>query len=166
MKFTMPRMCSLLALLAGCFQVAAAEPAPKAGTTLDLKFRAFDERAVDLAQLRGKVVLIEFWATWCGPCVRTMPAVKAAYEKLHPRGLEIIGVSFDKSRPSLGYFLKQHEIPWPQYFDGLGLDNKLGARFGVETTPTLWMVDKQGKLRDLNAGEKLGEKIDKLLAEP
>ena len=166
MNFLMQRTCSLLVLLAWGIQAAAAWPAPKVGTTLDLKFRAFDERAVDLAQLRGKVVLMEFWATWCGPCVRSMPAVKTAYAKLHPRGLEIIGVSFDKSRPSLGYFLKQHEIPWPQYFDGLGLENRLGARFGVETTPTLWLVDKQGKLRDLNAGEKLGEKIEKLLAEP
>src|SRR6266498_3501706 len=79
---------------------AQAEKAPGAslvGKPLALKFTAVDGRPVDLETLRSKVVLIDFWATWCGPCVQEVPHVKAVYDKLHPKGFEIIGISFDQN---------------------------------------------------------------------
>ena len=91
---------------------------------LDLKFTAADGHEVDLAQMRGKVVLIDFWATWCGPCVAELPNVLKAYEKLHPKGFEIVGISLDSDRAKLETFIKEKNMTWPQFFDGQGLEER------------------------------------------
>jgi len=132
---------------------------------LDLKFTAVDGTAFDLATWRGKVVLIDFWATWCGPCRRAMPFVVDAYRKLHAKGFEIVGISLDRDRNQMLQFTKDKSMPWPQYFDGLVWENKISRRFGIEGIPTMWLVDKQGRLRNPEAGEDLEAEVTKLLAE-
>jgi thiol-disulfide isomerase/thioredoxin len=143
----------------------AAPGAGPAGQPLDIQFTAVDGRSVNLREMKGKVVLIDFWATWCGPCVQEIPHVKAAYDKLHGSGFEIIGLSFDQSKAKLDQFVADKGLPWPQYFDGAGWKNKYGSLFGIHSIPTMWLVDKQGVLRDVNARDGLESKVAALLAQ-
>ena len=133
------------------------------GKTLPIMFTALDGQSIDLSQLKGKVVLIDFWATWCGPCVGEVPKVTAAYEKFHSQGFEVIGISFDKDRARLEQFIKENGMPWPQYFDGKGWENEFGKKYGITSIPTMWLVGKDGKLADVNASDGLDLKIEKLI---
>ena len=135
------------------------------GKPMDIQYMSIDGRQVDLAKLKGKVVLVDFWATWCPPCVAEMPDVKATYEKLHDKGFEIVGISLDVDKNALAGFVKENAMPWPQYFDGLRWDNKLVAEFGITSVPSMWLVDKQGNIRDEAGGISLEEKVAKMLAE-
>ena len=135
----------------------------RVGKPVEIKFKALDGREVDLQSMKGKVVLIDFWATWCGPCMAELPNVKAAYEKLHPKGFEIIGISLDRTRDALEKGIAREKIPWPQNYQESG--NTFAEQFGIESIPTMWLVDKKGLLRDLNARPNLAGKVEKLLAE-
>jgi len=135
------------------------------GKPVDLRFTAVDGREVDVSKMKGKVVLIDFWATWCMPCVGEIPHVKEAYDKNHAKGFEIVGVSLDQEKGSLTEFVSGHNMAWPQYFDGEGWDNKLAGQFGITSIPAMWLIDKKGNLRDLHARSDLSGKVEKLLAE-
>ena len=132
---------------------------------LELKFTAVDGREVDLAKLRGKVVLVDFWATWCGPCVGEIPNVVKAYEKLHDKGFEIVGISFDEDKAKLEAMTKQKGMAWPQFFDGKGWKNEFGGKFGINSIPRMWLVDKKGMVVDTEGRADLAEKVEKLLLE-
>jgi thiol-disulfide isomerase/thioredoxin len=135
------------------------------GKPLDIKFTALDGRDVDLSQMKGKVVLVDFWATWCGPCVGEIPHVKEAYNKFHSKGFEVVGVSFDSNKNALKDFVAGHDMPWPQYFDGEVWKNKYGLKYAIDSIPTMWLVDKNGNLFSSNARQDLQGKVEKLLAE-
>jgi thiol-disulfide isomerase/thioredoxin len=133
---------------------------------LDLKYTSVNGTPVDVAKLRGKVVLIDFWATWCGPCVGEVPDVVAAYNKYHGQGFDVVGVSLDQDKDKLQSFTKEHGMTWPQYFDGQGWDNKISKSFGIQAIPAMWLVDKQGMLVTTNASDGLADRVEKLLKAP
>jgi peroxiredoxin len=149
-------------------KTAAAEQLKKLdalGKTIELQFTAVDGRAVDLAKLKGKVVLIDFWATWCGPCVGEVPNVKKTYDQFHAKGFEIVGISLDKDKDKLTQFVADHGMEWPQFFDGQYWQNKYARQFGIESIPAMWLIDKKGVLRVVDARSDLGGAVQKLLAE-
>ena len=94
-----------------------------------------------------------------------LPKVRATYEKLHSEGFEIVGISFDREKSGLERVLAKEKMTWPQCFDNSEEGKKVGDEFGITSIPTMWLVDKKGVLRDLNAREGLAEKVKKLLAE-
>jgi thiol-disulfide isomerase/thioredoxin len=135
------------------------------GNPPEIRFTALDGREVDIANLKGRVVLVDFWATWCGPCVGEIPHVKEAYEKYHPQGFDIVGISLDSDKAALEKFVKAKELPWPQCFDGKGWQNKISAHYGIESIPAMWLVDQKGNIVDTNAREDLAGKVARLLAQ-
>ena len=122
-------------------------------------------KPLSVAQCKGKVVLIDFWATWCGPCVRELPNVLETYKKHHGQGFEIIGISLDQDREKLESFIKSKDMSWPQFFDGKGWENKLAAQYGITSIPATFLLDREGKIiaRDLR-GENLEQAVAKALA--
>ena len=130
---------------------------------LELKFKAMDGSEVDLAKLRGKVVLVDFWATWCGPSMAELPKLLASYAKFHGRGFEIVGISLDEDEAALKKVIKSKKIAWPQFFDGRGWESEIAHRFGITALPTLWLVNKEGMLIEVNPDADLAGKIEGLL---
>ena len=135
------------------------------GKPLNIKFTSLDGREVDLTNMKGKVVLVDFWATWCGPCVQEIPNIKDVYEKLHSKGFDVVGISFDQSEDRLKDFVQTNELAWPQYFDGKQWGNKFGQQYAINALPRMWLVDKKGNLADSNARDDLQGKVEKLLEE-
>ena len=131
---------------------------------LELKFTAVDGSEVGLAKMRGKVVLVDFWATWCGPCVGEVPHVVEAYKKLHDKGFEIVGISLDQNKEKLLAFTKEKGMTWPQYFDGKGWQNEISSKFGINSIPAMWLIDKKGMLATTQARGDLAGEVGKLLA--
>ena len=152
-----------LALATMSSAVQYGDPPPPLGTPLRFKFTSVQGKPIDTDSLKGKVILIDFWATWCHPCVDEMPNVLAAYQKLHKKGFEIIGITLDSDKNVLTQFLKDHHLPWPQYFDKRGGANPMTARFGINSVPTMWLLDKEGKLANTNARGNLEAEVEKLL---
>jgi thiol-disulfide isomerase/thioredoxin len=114
------------------------------GKPLQLRFTATDGTAVDLAQLRGKVVLIDFWASWCPDCVRELPEIQRLDHAYRASGLVILGISLDRDRQAMGNFLAKKRINWPIYFDGKGWGNTYAVEYSVRQIPEIWIINKEG----------------------
>jgi len=140
------------------------------GLVVGATFPDFSEKDVNgkplsIANYKGKVVLLDFWATWCGPCRGEIPNVVATYAKYHSQGFEVIGISLDQDRQKLLTYTGQEDMTWPQYFDGQGWSNKLAAKYGIEGIPATFLLDGNAKIigKDLR-GDDLSRAVAKALA--
>ena len=149
---------------------------------LEMTFTAVDGRKVDLKDYRGKVVLIDFWATWCGPCIAELPNIKKVYADYHAKGFEIVGISLENAKLSptdtpeqvaaklaaakkvLGDFTTKEEMPWPQFFDGTHWKNPYAKQYAITGIPAMFLLDQSGKIVTTTArGEKLETEVKRLL---
>ena len=131
-------------------------------TVPDFSATDLDGNSISLQQYRGKVVLLDFWAVWCGPCIGEMPNVKQVYTTYKTQGFDIIGVSLDTDKTRLRDYLKENEIPWRQIFSGQGWQSPLARQYGINSIPAPWLIDRDGKLITHRAR---GSKLEQLVVE-
>ena len=136
---------------------------------LQLRFVALDGRQIDLQDLHGRVVLLDFWATWCSTCMRELPHLKSLYDNYHDQGFEIVAITLDdaRDRQNVLALLKKENLLWPQYFPGDGhyVTSEVSKRFGVIGIPTTFLLDRQGMIAAMNVpGEELETAVRRLLA--
>ncbi|HTB63476.1 MAG TPA: TlpA disulfide reductase family protein [Opitutales bacterium] len=153
----------------------AAALAIKKSLVVGAQFPEFPAAITDLAgkplaiaNYKGKVLLVDFWATWCPPCVAEMPNVIAAYNKYHDKGFEIIGVSLDdetkNGRAQLTDYIAKIKMPWVQFYDGKYWQNQLAVKYGIESIPQSYLLGPDGKIIALSPrGPALAPAIEKAL---
>ena len=173
--FDAEEVAKLVALILDCCntkEVAALkeEIANKQKTAIGQPFTDFTmktpegkELSVDDIAEKAKVTMIDFWASWCGPCRAEMPYVKAAYEKYHDKGFEIVGVSLDNSADAWKKAITDLELPWPQISDLKGWECEGAVLYGVKAIPATILI-QDGKIiaRDLRE-EAVVEKLSEIL---
>ena len=131
-------------------------------TVPDFSATDLEGNPISLAQYRGKVVLLDFWAVWCGPCIAEMPTVIEVYNSYKDEGFDIIGISLDTDEERLQTYLTENEIPWRQVFSGEGWDSPVSRQYGIRAIPAPWLIDKEGKLISHQAR---GEALERLVVE-
>lgn len=115
----------------------------------DFTLTTLDEQKVSLEDLKGKVVLLDFWATWCPPCRQATPGLTRLYKKYRDRPFVMIGISLDEHTAPLGKYVNEHSMSWPQYFDRHGAISRL---FGIRPIPTYVLIDHDGIVRETREG--------------
>ena len=111
-------------------------------------------------------VLVDFWATWCGPCVAEMPNIRAQYDKYHAKGFEVVGISLDEDVDALKAFVAENKLPWPILFErseGAGWRHPMATKYGISGIPQLILIGRDGNVITLKArGEALAERLAEL----
>lgn len=137
---------------------------PLQGETMVLDFVALDGRKVNLAQMKGKVVLVYFWATWYSPCIAEIPVLAEIYKRYQAKGFEMIGINLDSDKEIVEQAIRTHRVTWPQRFSGEGSGDKIAEKYNITTIPTTFLIGKDGKvaLTDLS-GAQLNQALAKML---
>ncbi len=158
----MHKILLLGALLLGLtsFLPASADKLTKFG------YNAIDGSTQDISTMKGKVVVIYFWATWSAPSREPIPVLLKAYKKYKNQGFEILGISIDEDENALKTYVDEYNMNWPEYFDGKGTNNQLYTEMHIKSIPTLWIVGKDGTVLTMDPGKDLASDIDKAMKMP
>jgi peroxiredoxin len=155
---------ALLTIGALCLPAVAVEQGDKAP---DFTAPGMSGEAISLAAYRGKVVYLDFWASWCGPCAQALPALEALRKEFPPGDFQVVAVNVDREAKSAKAFLKKRPVGYPSALDPKGA---IPAQFGVEVMPTSFLIDRDGTVRHVQRGfrtddvESLRQQIRQLVA--
>ena len=132
----------------------------------DFEFQTIDGDDISLSSLEGQYVILEFWATWCGPCIPEIPHLKSLYESYQNDEFTVIGISLDRDKEILMKFIEDREMEWPQIYIEDGWEGELLRLFNVSGIPRMYLLDPEGTIigRDLR-GEEMISKVESLIAE-
>lgn len=169
MNIKMQRIVLALALaLASSFGAPVAHAVGDGAVAPEIALKDLSGHPVKLAELKGKVVLVDFWASWCGPCREELPVLDALYKKYKERGLVIIGVGLDRDADKLNKFLRALPLSFPVVHDPAGV---VANKYEPPKMPSSYIIDKRGLIRHVHAGFKASDKalfekqLNALLAE-
>jgi peroxiredoxin len=147
-------MIKKLGILLGVIVVSvAAAAAPVSGVAPGFQLQARDGTQISLAELQGQVVMINFWATWCGPCRQEMPHLEALYQRYNSLGFTLLGVNVEDDPKGAEAWLAETPVSFPILFD---FDNRVTALYDVVAMPSTVLVDRSGNVRYLHHGYKPG----------
>jgi len=136
------------------------------GNPMEISGTLLDGTPFDQKKLAGQVILVDFWATWCGPCIAEMPNMLAAYEKYHDKGFEVVGISLDEERGDVEKFVADKKLPWPILFAGKGWQDPVAQFYGISGIPQLVLIGRDGNVITTDVrGEKLGERLSELFGD-
>ena len=122
------------------------------------------DTTISLSSMKGKVVLVDFWASWCLPCRKNNPELVRVYEKFKAQGFEILGVSIDQKKNDWLNAIRKDGLLWPQVVDQKGWNAKSTYDYGLDGIPTSFLLDKEGKVQAISLkGDALEREIKKLL---
>jgi len=133
----------------------------------DFATELISDEKFSLSGMKGKVILIDFWATWCPPCIKGIPHLKKLYSELKDKNFEIIGISLDRKKELVDKYIAKEQIKWKMIYSGKAWGDDIARLYKVNLIPSYWVIDKDGILRDfgihLRDEHKLAEAIKKLL---
>ncbi len=115
----------------------------------DFTLKSNSGKNIKLSELRGQVVMINFWASWCGPCLQEMPLLEQLYKKYQPLGFTLLGVDVEEDSSDAIKWLKKVKVSFPILFDN---ENEVSERYHVSAMPTTVIVDRDGKIRYIHMG--------------
>ncbi len=134
------------------------------GNPMQLEGTTIGGKPLDWSQYKGKVVLVMFWATWCGPCRRELPEVLDNYQAYHERGFDVVGISVDRDKEALDTFLAEQKLPWTVVFDNAAGKKGMAFRYGVMSIPQTILVGRDGKVISTEVrGNELRKHLEKLI---
>ena len=138
----------ILGIAASAYALRPGERAPEIG------LRDLDGNNITMASLRGNVVLVDFWASWCEPCAEEMPVLERLYRQYRGQGFRVVGVSQDRTESNVQGFLRQHRVSFPIVHDGA---HAVAGRYRPPRMPSSYIVDRQGVVRHVHEGFRAGD---------
>ncbi len=135
------------------------------GKPLELEGHTIDGKPLDLSRYEGRVVLVDFWATWCGPCRAEIPNILQNWEKYHDLGFDVIAISVDQDMNALKTFVAKENPPWVVVADKFpGNKRSMGAKYGIRGIPAFILIGRDGKVAAVNCrGQRLGKQLAQLI---